>query len=148
MLLSAEVLHVDIGAESHVVGKVPAWVVGIVVDHDLVVRPIPVIDVVQIKRSHTEVEAVKPKAVGPASADAPDVATAEATGEAAMFEGTIEVVACVVSSSVVSNPLAVVVNVRGFGVALLVAIRPRRSFLTWHGFLTWCVLGPGRGLLS
>jgi len=117
-------------------------VVGVVVDYDLVVIPIPVTCVGEIERGKSEVEAVKPKAVGATSPDAPDVATAEAAGEAAMLEGTIEVVASVISSGVVSNPFAVVVDVGSFWVAWLVAIGPRCSFLARGGLL------PGRGFLS
>ena len=101
----------------HVVGEIPAVVVGIFVDHDLVAVPVPVVAIGEIKRGNAEVEAAKPEAAGAASADAPDVAAAEAAGEAAMLPGMIEVEAGVVASSVVSNPLAVVVDVRSFGMA-------------------------------
>ena len=110
--------------------------IGVVVDYDLVVIPVPVPCVAEIERSNAEVEAVKPKAVGTASANAPDVAASEAAGEASMFEGAVEVVASVIPPGVVSNPLAVVVNVRGFGVAGLITIGGSwRGFLVWGGFL-------------
>ena len=123
--------------------------IGVVVDYDLIAIPIPVPCVAQIERSNAEVEAVKPEAVGTASADAPDVTAAEAAGEASMFEGAVEVVASIISPGVVSNPLAVVVNVRRFGVTGLISIGgsrrgllARRGFLVRHTFLAW------RGFLS
>ena len=64
-LLAPQVLHVDVGAQSDVVGEIPARVVGIVIDDDVVAVPIPVVDVSQVKRSNAEVEAAKPEAVGP-----------------------------------------------------------------------------------
>jgi hypothetical protein len=114
-------------------------VVGIVIDHDLVAIPIPVPCVAEIERRNAELEAVKPKAVGTASANAPDMAASEAAGEASMFEGTVEVVASVIPPGVVSNPLAVVVNVRSFGVAGLITIGSSgRGFLVWRSFLARC----------
>ena len=41
----AEIFPVDVGAESHVVGEVPAGMVGIIVDDDVVVVPEPVVGV-------------------------------------------------------------------------------------------------------
>jgi hypothetical protein len=117
-------------------------VVGIVIDDDLIGSPIPVTGVSKVKRGYAEVEAAKPKAAGAPSLNAPLVAAAEAAGEAAMLEGMVYVIASIVSSGVVSHPLAVVVDVRRFGVARLVAIGPRCIFLSGRGFLSRC------GLLS
>ncbi len=85
--------------------------------------------VVQIKRRDAEVEATKPEAAGPAATDTPDMAPAEAAGEAAMFPRVIEVEAGIIASGVVSNPLAVVVDVRGFGMSL--AVFERRMGFGW-----------------
>jgi hypothetical protein len=104
--------------------------VRIVVDYDLIVGPIPIVDVCKVKRGDAEVEAVKPKAVGASPANAPDMAAAEATGKAAMLPGMIEMVAGVVSSGIVSHPLPVVMDVRSFGVVRLIAIGG-----TWRGLL-------------
>ena len=38
----------DVGSEAHVVGQIPADMVGIVVDHDLVASPVPISDDVVI----------------------------------------------------------------------------------------------------
>jgi len=115
-------LHVDVGAESRVVGEVPAVMVGIFVDHDLVAVPEPVTAQGKIKGGDAESEAAKPEAVGTASANAPYMAAAEATGESAMFPGMIEVEAGIVSPGIVPDPFSVVVDVRSFWVAFAVAI--------------------------
>ena len=96
--------------------------VGIFIDHDLVAVPEPVTAQGKVKGGDAEIEAAKPEAAGAASTDAPDVAAAEASGEAAMFPGMIEVETGVIASGVVSNPSAVVVDVRGVGMAFPVAI--------------------------
>jgi hypothetical protein len=119
-LRSAEVLHVDVGAQPDVVGEIPAVVVGVFVDDDLVAVPEPVTAESQVKRGDAEVEAVEPETVGTTSGNAPDVAAAEAAGEMAMLPGVIEVEAGIVRSGVMSDPGAVVVDVRGRGMAVIV----------------------------
>ncbi len=110
----------NVSAQTHVIGEIPAIVVGVFVDDNVVPVPKPVATVVQIKRRDAEVEATKPEAAGPAATDTPDMAPAEAAGEAAMFPRVLEVEAGIIASGVVSNPLAVVVDVRGFGMSLAV----------------------------
>jgi hypothetical protein len=117
---------VDVGAQPDIVGEVPAVVVGIVVDDDVVAIPEPVIAVSQVEIANAEIEASKPKAVGASSAEAPYVTAADAAGEVAVFPGMIEVEAHFVVAIVVSDPLAVVVDVGGFGMTLMVSIRRGR----------------------
>jgi len=95
--------------------------VGIFVDHDLVAVPEPVIAVGKVEGGDAEGEAAKPKTVGTAAANPPNVAAAEAASEAAVLPGMIEVEAGIVATGVVPNPSAVVVDVRGFGMAFFVA---------------------------
>jgi hypothetical protein len=113
---------VDVGAQSRVVGEIPAFVVGVIVDHDIVAIPIPVIAIGQVKRGDAEVETAKPESAGIAAFDAPPVSTAEATVEAAMFPRMLKVEACVFAPGIVPDPFAVAVDVRSFGMILTVAI--------------------------
>ena len=92
--------------------------VGIFVDHDLVAVPEPIAAQGQVKGGDAESEAAKPETGGTASANAPDVAAAEAAGESAMLKGMIKVEAGIITAGIMSNPGAVVVNVRSFGMAL------------------------------
>jgi hypothetical protein len=48
----------------------------------------------------------------------------EATGEVAVRPGTIQVIVHVIASGGVTDPLPIVVNVRGFGMAFMVAVAP------------------------
>jgi hypothetical protein len=95
-------------------------VVGVFVDYDLVAIPEPVSAITEVKGSDAEVEAAKPETVGTASGDVPHVAAAEAAGEVAMLPGVVEVEAGVIRSPVVTDPGAVVVDVRGFRMAGLI----------------------------
>jgi hypothetical protein len=119
-LRSAEVLHVDVGAQPYVVGEIPAVVIGIFVDDDLIAIPEPVIAEGQVKRSDAEVKAAKPETVGTSSANAPYVAAAEAAGEVAVLPWVIEVEAGIIAPGVMSDPSAVVVDVRGGRMAVVV----------------------------
>ena len=55
-------MDVDVGAEPGVVGEVPAGVVRIFVDDDLVGVPKPAVNIAKVVRSYAEVEASKPEA--------------------------------------------------------------------------------------
>jgi hypothetical protein len=113
---------VDVGAESYVVGEIPAVMVGVFVDYDVIAIPKPVLAEGKVKRRDGEVETAKPETVGTTSGDAPRVVTAEAAGKAAMLPGVIQVEAGLVSPVVVPYPLAIVVDVRCFGVTFVVTI--------------------------
>jgi hypothetical protein len=98
-------------------------VVGVLVDHDIVAIPIPVIAVGKVKRGDAEVETAKPETPGIAPLQAPPVCTAEAAVEAPMLPRMPDAKAIVVAPALVSDPFAVVVDVWGFRVTATVAIR-------------------------
>ena len=120
-------MHVDVGSQSRVVGEIPAVVVGVFVDNDLVAVPEPATAQGQVKRGNAEGPAAEPETAGAASAYAPDMAATEAAGEAAVLPGMIEVKAGIVAPGVVAHPRAVVVNVRSIGMAFAIAIRSGRG---------------------
>src|ERR1700722_4800573 len=112
--------------------------VRVVVDHDLVGAPLPVAAEAVVSRGHVKIETAEPEALAVAAFDAPHVALADASGEAAMLPGMIKVVVGIIAAGIVAYPLVVGVNVRSFGVAGPVGIfwslwrctvlwRPRRS---------------------
>jgi len=121
--LGPQIFDVNVGAEANVVSEVPAVVVGVFVDDDIVATPIPVAAKTEVERRDAEVEAAEPEAAGTASGKMPHVAAAETAGEVAVRPGMIEVVINA-SALFVSDPCAVVVNVRSFGMALDVFRRP------------------------
>jgi hypothetical protein len=117
---------VDVGAEPDVIGEVPAIVVGVIVDNDVIAIPEPVIAVSKVKRANAEIEAAEPESIGAASTESPSVTAANAAGEVAMFPGMIQMEAGLVASVVMSDPFAVVVDVGSFGMAFMVAIGSSR----------------------
>ena len=98
----------DVGSEAVVVGEVPAGVVGVFVDDDVVGVPVPAVDVGEVPGGYAEVEASEPEAGGSASAEAPDVGGTEAGGEVAVLPGVVEVVVGIVAAGVVADPAALI----------------------------------------
>ena len=122
-LAGAEIGYVNVGAEPDVVGEVPADVVGIVVDNDVVVVPAPIVARIVIVLGDAEEEAAEPEAVARSAFNAPNMGASNCAGEAAVFPGMIEMVVTVVAAGVVADPAIVFgVDVRSFGVRRLVAI--------------------------
>ena len=121
-LAVAEVHHVNVGAEADVVGQVPAVVIGILVNDNLVGVPQPFVAVADIRIGNAEVEAAEPETAGTAANDAPDMAAAEAAVEVAVLPGMLDMEAGVIAAGVVADPLPVGVDVRSFGVAFPVGI--------------------------
>src|SRR5579864_460968 len=143
-LAVAEIFDVNVGAESRVVGQVPAVVVGVVVNYDLVGTPVPIIDEAEVGGGNGEIETAEPEAFAVAALDAPLMAAADAAGEAAMFPGTVEVIFGIIAAGIVADPFVVGVNVRGFGMALFVGVF--RGLVLWRVLRVLCcvLLRPGR----
>lgn len=110
----------DIGSQPYVVGEIPAGMVGIFVDDNVVGVPKPIVAVANVIGSDAEVESAEPETVGAASSEPPDVTSAKASREMAMLEGMVEVVVGIVGTGVVPDPLAIRVHVRGIGMAGLI----------------------------
>src|SRR4029453_3704938 len=89
-LLRAERLHVNVRAQPRVIGDVPAIVIGILVDHDLVRVPQPIAAERVVERRHAEEEAAEPKACRTTARQSKQVAIPEAATEAAVLVRTIE----------------------------------------------------------
>ncbi len=143
-LAVAEIFDVAVGAEADVVGEVPAVVIGIFEDGDLVIGPIPIVAEAVVRRSDAEIEAAEPEARSIAAADAPNVAAAEAAGEAAMLPGMIEVIVGIIAASVVANPFAVGMDVRSFRMA-----NPVGVFWSFRwGAVRFIALGAARSRLG
>jgi hypothetical protein len=124
-----EILDVNVGAEPGVVGKIPARMVRIFVDNDLVGVPEPAVDIGQVVGSYAEVEASKPEAGRAAAAQTPDMRRTKAAGEVSVLPGMVEMVVGVVGAGFVAYPV-VFIDVWGVGMTGLVyevTVRWRRS---------------------
>src|ERR1700722_4210010 len=113
----------DIGAEAGVIGEIPAGVIGIVVQHDVIAVPQPIVGVVVVVRRDVPVKATEPEAVAASPFDAIDVVAANFTSEVSVFPNVILMVTSVVAASFMADPLIILsMHVRRFGMAWLVAI--------------------------
>src|SRR5579862_1308801 len=114
--LPTEVHEVHVGAEPDVVAQVPAHVIRIEVQHDVVAVPEPVIYVVIFEGSDTEEKAVELEAIPAAAVHAPDVAGSDAAPEASVLPRMVEMQPRVVRTHVVTDPAIILdVHVRRLG---------------------------------
>ena len=139
MLSRAEIHHVSVCAESRVVGQIPARVVGIFVDHDRIIVPVPIRGVIIIVRRYAEEPVVEPKAIAVSSAKTILVAAAEASREATVFPRMIHVIVFVTPAGIVADPRVIVMNVRRFW--MFGAIAERTTILLRVSFLGAAFLG-------
>ena len=110
----------DVGSEADVVSQVPPDVIGIFVDLDRVVGPIPVVAIVIVEGSHAEIETAEPEAFAIAAADAPNAAAAKAAGEAAVLPGVLKMEAGVIAALIAADPSTIGMDVRSVGMAFTV----------------------------
>jgi hypothetical protein len=89
--------------------------IGIIVDHDRIGIPKPIGDIGVIERSDAKVEPAEPEALAITALKMENMARSEATAEPAVFERTIEVESAISRSEVVSDPPAIVLDVRRSG---------------------------------
>src|SRR5580698_4163891 len=78
--LHAEILNVDVSAQAHVVSEIPAGIVGVFIDDDVIGVPEPSVTVGYVVGSHAPVPSVEPEAAGAAASEMPAMAGTEAAG--------------------------------------------------------------------
>jgi hypothetical protein len=144
-------------SQASIVGKIPAGVIGIVIDHDWIGIPKPVAHIGQIKRSNAEIPVVEKEPVGSAACKAVGMAASDAAGEMTVLPGMSETEPGIVAGGV-PHPLIVLVNMGRFGVpgliseiallltTLLVLVEAAK-LLVLGGFATLLVLGRFAALL-
>ena len=120
-----------IGSEAGVIREIPAWVIWIVVYHDVVAVPQPIVRVVVVVRRDVPVKAAKPETVAASAFKAIDVVAADFTAEASVFPNVILMITGIVAAGFMPDPLIVLsMHVRSFGMAWLVAIGGMSLFAT------------------
>jgi hypothetical protein len=128
---------VNVCTEADVVGEIPAHVVGILVDHDVVAIPEPVAAKAEIDWSNAEIETTEPEAAGASADEVPDVSASEAAGEMSVFPGMVEAKCGGIAAVVMTDPGTVVMDMRSFGMSLDVGRLGARDTVAWG----WPVLG-------
>lgn len=132
-----------VGAQADVVGEVEAVVVGVFVDYDLVGAPIPIVAIAVVGGEDAEGEAAEPEAFAIAAGDAPDVPGTKAAAEVAVSPRMIDVEVNVGAASVMADPFAVGMDVRGVGMAALVF-----EITMLVGRVNGCAMSRGRTVLG
>jgi len=112
----------DVSSQPDIVSKIPPVVIGILVNHDAVGTPDPVIAITNVIRSDGKIEPAEPETAWASAFDAKRVPLAEAAGKMSVLPGMIEVVVRIVLARIMPDPfVAAGMDVGSFGVALLVA---------------------------
>jgi hypothetical protein len=135
--ISAQIHDVHVGAEAWVVGEVPAGVVGVFVDDDVVGIPEPATHVGKVVRGDAPIPIVEAESIGTAAGEMPAMRRAEAAVPVAVLPGVVDVVVRVVGTAVVADPL-VAVDVWGVGMARLVGVVAVFMLLRCGMLLWWC----------
>src|SRR5271165_2989671 len=104
----------NVGAQPGVIGQIPAFVVRVFVNDDLIGIPDPVVAEADVVGSDAEVKAAEPEARWASPGEVPDVAAAKTSRKPAMFPGMIEVVVRIIATGIVTYPFIVRVHVGSF----------------------------------
>lgn len=111
----------DIGSEPNVIGKVPADVIGIVIDDDVIGIPQPAVTETNVVWCNREIKTAEPEATGTTACKVPDMAASDTAGEVAMFPGMIQMVMGIVAAGIMANPLSIGMDVGSIRMSFLVA---------------------------
>jgi hypothetical protein len=97
----------NVGAEPNVVAKIPADMVWVRIDHDVVAIPKPVVAVGVVGRGNAEEEAVKAEAFAAAASETIDVGGTKGAWKVSVLPGTIKVVIRIVPTGIMPDPAIV-----------------------------------------
>ena len=139
-LLRSQIHHVHVRTEAHVICQVPAHVIRIFVDHDLVRIPQPVAAIPDIDRRNAEIKTTEPESPGPAAPETPYMPWPEAAAKMPVLPRMVEMEAGIHAPRIVSDPVAVLVHMRGLRMAWLIVKVP--VLLNRMRITFWC--GPVR----
>ena len=113
--LVTKIFHVDVGSETRIVGEIPTGMIGILIEHDFIGIPHPVVCERHVRGCHCPITSPEEEAIGTATAQTPVMLGAEAAIPAAMLPRIIKVVAAIIATAVVAHPVTAVVDVRAVG---------------------------------
>ena len=120
--LSSQIQHMDIFACADVISQIPADMIGIIVDHDIVIVPKPAAAIVIVVWRDLEEEAANIEPVSTAAAQAPNVPRAKAGSEMPVLPGMVEMIVGIVAARIVANPAVIFsMHVGSLWMAFLIA---------------------------
>lgn len=94
----------DIGSEPNVVGQIPAVMVGIIVDYDIVGSPVPIVAIIEIIWGDRKIETAEPESARASSLDPKGMSPANAAAKSSMLEWMVEVIVSIVFPRVMTDP--------------------------------------------
>jgi hypothetical protein len=118
-------VHVD--AETHVVGEIPARVIGIEVEDDVVGIPQPVAAISHIGGRDAEEEAAEPETRRAAADQPPNVPGADGIREASVLPGMVEVVVCVAGTGMADPAAGIGIDMGRRGMTRAIRLAARRQ---------------------
>src|SRR5271170_6800823 len=116
MLAVPEIFDVDVRSEALVVGQIPADVIRVVINYDLIRIPQPAVAESDVVRGHAEIETTEPEPARAAATEVPYMVRAESAGEVAVLPRMIHVVVRIIRAGVMPDPSLALVDVRRIGV--------------------------------
>jgi len=125
---------VNVGAQPDVEGQIPAHMVRVFVDHDLVAVPQPVVAIVIIIGSNAEVEPAEPETVTPSARQAPNVMWSKSSRKVPVLPRVIQMVVRVSMAGVMPHPFAIGVNVGSLRVLRRIRVIALLGFRLGVGF--------------
>ena len=94
----AHIHYMHVGAESHIISQVPARMIRIVVDDDVIGVPEPAVAITYVIGCDTPGPTIEPEATGASAADVPYVMWSEAAGKVPMLPGMINMVVSIIGA--------------------------------------------------
>src|ERR1035441_3356121 len=119
--LCAEIQDVHISAEAHIVSEIPAHMVRIVVNHDLIRAPVPIAAIVSVGERNRPVPAIEPELSGTSAGNPPYVRGTKAASKVPVSPGMVQMVARIVGAGIMPDPVTPV-HVGTLGVARFIGI--------------------------
>ena len=107
-------------AQPDVIREIPANMVWIFIDHDVVAVPEPIAAIDNVVWGDAEEEASKPETARPAALNPEDMAFTKTAPETSVRPRVIKAVVGIISARIMSNPLVVGVDVGHVGMSGLV----------------------------
>src|SRR5215469_18594014 len=117
---SPQVEDVHVRAQPDVIREIPANMVWIFIDHDVVAVPEPIAAIDNVVWGDAEEEAAKPETARPAALNPEDMAFAKTAPEASVRPRAIQVVVGIIPARIMSNPPVVGVDVGHVGMSRFV----------------------------
>src|SRR5215471_19766422 len=84
--LRAQICHMDIGSGPRVISQIPAGMIGVLVDHDRIAVPKPIVHIREIERGNSKIITGEPKSLAVAAFEVEDMLGPKASAKMAVLK--------------------------------------------------------------